>query len=333
MTGPDNASKFALEGLVAVLRMEVRPWGLRAILVAPAQTDTELWNEAESALDATTGHAPFGTAIPSPTTFEVLRRLTVRRQRSPISHARRSMLRTMNLKRAALIVTLLSVGGVAVASAADPGVRSPDPPVTPVFSTPRIIDNPYLPLTKFTRCELRGRADDGTRERSVKTLLKEVKPFDVAGRRVEAAVIRDNAYEDGKLVETTLDSYAQADDGTVYYLGEQVKNLKNGKVVDTNGTWLYGRDTDRMGVAMPADPQPGDRYRFEDVPGVTMESNRVEERGLRAQVDGRIVEDVLRIQEFIQPEGVVEYKTYARGVGVIAEYPPGGRVAYAGCTR
>jgi len=236
----------------------------------------------------------------------------------------------MDLKATAITTILLGAFAVA-ASAADPG--APPPAAAPVFSAPRTIDNPYLPLTTFTRCELRGTADDGTRERSVKTLLQKAKPFDVAGRRVEAAVIRDNAYEDGELVETTLDYYAQADDGTVYYLGEQVKNLKNGKVVDTNGTWLFGRDTDRTGVAMPADPQPGDRYRFEDVPGVTMESNRVEERGLRAKVDGRIVEDVVRIQEFIQPEGAVEHKTYAPGLGVIAEYPPGGRVEYAGCRR
>jgi NAD(P)-dependent dehydrogenase (short-subunit alcohol dehydrogenase family) len=51
MTGPYNASKFALEGLVDALRMEVRPWGVRVILVEPAQTDTDMWREANSALD------------------------------------------------------------------------------------------------------------------------------------------------------------------------------------------------------------------------------------------------------------------------------------------
>jgi NAD(P)-dependent dehydrogenase (short-subunit alcohol dehydrogenase family) len=51
MTGPYNASKFALEGLADALRMEVRPWGVRVVLVEPAQTDTALWREAESALE------------------------------------------------------------------------------------------------------------------------------------------------------------------------------------------------------------------------------------------------------------------------------------------
>jgi NAD(P)-dependent dehydrogenase (short-subunit alcohol dehydrogenase family) len=51
MTGPYNASKFALEGLVDALRMEVRPWGIRVVLVEPAQTDTDMWRDADSALD------------------------------------------------------------------------------------------------------------------------------------------------------------------------------------------------------------------------------------------------------------------------------------------
>jgi NAD(P)-dependent dehydrogenase (short-subunit alcohol dehydrogenase family) len=51
MTGPYNASKFALEGLADALRMEVRPWGVRVVLVEPAQTDTDMWRDANSSLD------------------------------------------------------------------------------------------------------------------------------------------------------------------------------------------------------------------------------------------------------------------------------------------
>ena len=132
-------------------------------------------------------------------------------------------------------------------------------------------------------------------------------------------------------METTLDYFAQGDNGWVYYLGEHVKNLRNGKVVNRKGTWLFGRDTDRLGVAMPAEPKLGQQWRLEDVPGVTMESNRLEETGLRTKVGKTIREDVIRVQEFIQPEGEVEYKLYASGIGTVAEYPPGGRVSFAGC--
>ncbi len=232
---------------------------------------------------------------------------------------------------AKLALCAACVTGIGIAACG--GDSGPQAAKPPAFSNPTKIDNPYLPLTKFKRCEMRGQADDGTKERSVKTVQPVTKPFDVGGRRVEAVVIKDDAYEDGALVESTLDYYAQADDGTVHYLGEDVKNIKDGRVVDTQGSFRYGRDTDVLGVAMPPDPQVGDQYRFEDVPGITIESNRVEERGLRAEVQGRIVTGVIRIQEFIQPEGDLEYKTYAPGLGVIAEYPPGARVEFAGCRR
>jgi NAD(P)-dependent dehydrogenase (short-subunit alcohol dehydrogenase family) len=53
MTGAYNASKFGLEALADSLRMEVRPWGIRVVLVQPAQTDTALWQEAEAEIDRT----------------------------------------------------------------------------------------------------------------------------------------------------------------------------------------------------------------------------------------------------------------------------------------
>ncbi len=228
---------------------------------------------------------------------------------------------------------LLIIGGT-VAAALGAGVAgsgAQSAPPAPAFSDPTAIDNPYMPLTGKRRCELRGKADDGTRERSVKTVLPRTKRFVVAGRQIDAVVIRDDAYEDGRLVEQTFDYFAQSDDGTVYYLGEDVDNIRRGKVVNHHGSWLFGRDTDVPGVAMPADPKLGDQYRLEDVPGITTESDRVEETGMRARVRGRDFSDVIRIQEFSQPDGEIEYKLYAPGVGVIVEYPPDGRITFAGC--
>ncbi|MDT4911401.1 MAG: hypothetical protein QOC66_529 [Pseudonocardiales bacterium] len=51
MTGAYNGSKFALEGIVDALRMELRPWGVGVSLVEPAQTDTDMWRDAEAALE------------------------------------------------------------------------------------------------------------------------------------------------------------------------------------------------------------------------------------------------------------------------------------------
>ncbi|MGH2833158.1 MAG: SDR family NAD(P)-dependent oxidoreductase [Solirubrobacteraceae bacterium] len=51
--GAYNASKFALEGMADALRMELAPWGIRVVLVEPAQTDTDLWRKADAVFDET----------------------------------------------------------------------------------------------------------------------------------------------------------------------------------------------------------------------------------------------------------------------------------------
>jgi NAD(P)-dependent dehydrogenase (short-subunit alcohol dehydrogenase family) len=53
MFAPYNASKFALEGMADALRMELAPWGVRVILIEPAQTDTDLWRNAEQTFTET----------------------------------------------------------------------------------------------------------------------------------------------------------------------------------------------------------------------------------------------------------------------------------------
>jgi hypothetical protein len=68
-----------------------------------------------------------------------------------------------------------------------------------------------------------------------------------------------------------------------------------------------GQATARGAAAGPVfwDPTTIDnRYRFEDVPGVTIESNRVEEVELRNRVAGRLLTDVIWIQESLSNGGL-----------------------------
>ena len=51
LTGAYNASKFALEGMVDSLRLELAPWRIRVVLVEPAQTDTDIWRNAGTDLE------------------------------------------------------------------------------------------------------------------------------------------------------------------------------------------------------------------------------------------------------------------------------------------
>lgn len=237
---------------------------------------------------------------------------------------------------AAVVSGCLLLAGCGSGAATSPdvaGATTSTTAPTPTFSNPGLIDNRYLPLTRSTACVLKGHDVDGVKEKTVRTVLKRTKTFTVGGQVVPTVVVRDDAYAAGELVESTQDYFAQADDGTVYYFGEAVRNIQNGRVVNTNGTWLYGRNTDRLGVAMPPEPQLGQQWHVEDVPGVTTESDRVEETGVRTKVSRWGVRaDVIRISEFIQPEGEVEWKLYASGIGVVAEYEPGAASFFAGCS-
>ncbi len=51
MTGAYNGSKFALEGMADALRVELRPWGIRVILIEPNSTATDLWDKAPERVD------------------------------------------------------------------------------------------------------------------------------------------------------------------------------------------------------------------------------------------------------------------------------------------
>jgi NAD(P)-dependent dehydrogenase (short-subunit alcohol dehydrogenase family) len=46
-----TASKFAIEAIADGLRVEVRQWGIRVVLVEPGSIDTDLWRGAEAQFD------------------------------------------------------------------------------------------------------------------------------------------------------------------------------------------------------------------------------------------------------------------------------------------
>lgn len=53
MLGAYCASKFALEAAADALRLELAPWGVRVVVVEPAQTDTDMWRTADTQAEET----------------------------------------------------------------------------------------------------------------------------------------------------------------------------------------------------------------------------------------------------------------------------------------
>ena len=216
--------------------------------------------------------------------------------------------------KACLAVALATAGGFN-ATAAD------NPPALK-FSHPREITNLYLPLATLKQAILES---DGERvERTVKPDVR--RTFVIAGQTVEALAVEDREFVSGKLAEVTLDYFAQADDGTVYYLGEDVDEYTNGKVTGHSGAWLLGKDTPTPGVLMPAHPRAGDRFKSEDVPRITREQDEVVSLSDTVTVPAGTYANCLKIKE-VASDGDNEYKYYAPGVGCVKEVESGGELS------
>ncbi|MGH3043062.1 MAG: hypothetical protein ACRDNG_15240 [Gaiellaceae bacterium] len=182
----------------------------------------------------------------------------------------------------------------------------------PTFSDPTNVTNPLFPVSRQESVLLLGRVD-GQPFRTEVTLLPETRIIAWQGQRVETLVSQYVAYLGGRIHEVAYDFYAQDDAGAVWYFGEDVFNFKDGVIVDTHGTWIAGKDGPAA-MIMPADPQVGDVYRPENIPGLVFEEVTVKSVG--RTLDGPLgpVESGLVIEE-LHMDGTTEGKTFGPGYG------------------
>ncbi len=122
----------------------------------------------------------------------------------------------------------------------------------------------------------------------------------------------------GKLKEVTIDYFAQDDAGTVYYLGEDVNNYRDGKVVGHEGAWEVGKASAKLGVLLPASPKVGDKFQPENVPGVTTEDDEVISTTETVKTAMGTYKNCIKVKETLS-DGGIEYKVYAKGVGMIVD--------------
>jgi hypothetical protein len=182
----------------------------------------------------------------------------------------------------------------------------------PSFSDPTSITNPLFPVTEDSSNLLLGTVD-GQPFRTEVTLLPNTRIIEWGGRPVETMVSQYVAYLGGRLHEVAYDFYAQADDGSVWYFGEDVFNFRDGAVADTHGTWIAGKDGPAA-MIMPADPHVGDVYRPENIPGFVFEEVTVKSVGQTLQGPVGPIDGGLLIEE-LHMDGNLEDKTFAPGYG------------------
>jgi hypothetical protein len=177
-----------------------------------------------------------------------------------------------------------------------------------------VIDNPYLPMAPGTTYIYRGTNKDGTALRNRVNVTHDTRL--VMG--VTTIVVRDREYEDGDLVEDTLDFFAQDKAGNVWYFGEQSREIEDGQVVSTEGSWEAGVNGAKPGILMRARPGIGDQYQQESAPGIAEDGARVLSLRARARTPFATFGRALKTEEFnpLEP-GALEHKFYAPGIGFV----------------
>jgi hypothetical protein len=212
-----------------------------------------------------------------------------------------------------------------VSAVIDPGDGGSYSPVIDAADFVDVIDNPFMPYPVGAHWRYEGQSDGEV----------EVIDITVTGERrmvmgVSAFVVRDTVTIGGQLVEDTYDWFAQDSEGNVWYLGEDVKDYENGKLVSTAGSWEAGVDGALPGIVMPAAPAVGDAYRQEFYAGEAEDMMKITAVGAALAVGAGSFDDVVTTHDWspLDPD-TVEEKSYARGVGKIREVKIAGGDGFA----
>jgi len=212
--------------------------------------------------------------------------------------------------RCALACLLLVLLGAGCSSGGGAGL--------PVFDAQRFgtaVDNLYFPLEPGTTYVFEADTEDGLERVEV-----EITDQTRVVMGVTCVVVHAREYLDGELVEDTFDWFAQDLDGNVWYFGEDSKEIENGVVVSTEGSWEAGVDGARPGIIMLAAPWIGVTYEQEYAPGVAEDMATVVGLSDTATTPLGSFTGCVRTEDFTPLEpGVMEEKFYAPGLGVVLE--------------
>jgi hypothetical protein len=220
---------------------------------------------------------------------------------------------------------LLSLAITLVLAVAPPGGQKAAPlkPPIPVFDPvgfTSVVDNPYFPLRPGTVLVYEMRAGKTT---EVDTVVVTRETRTVLG--VTAVVVRDRTYQGGKLVEESCDWYAQDRKGNVWSLGEDTKDLRDGQVVSTAGSWEAGKDSACAGIVMPAVLENGMQYRKAYRRGRVEDLAEVQSLDAKASVLKDTFTACVETEEWSPLErGARERNVYAPGVGLVMRRTAGG---------
>jgi hypothetical protein len=239
--------------------------------------------------------------------------------------------------RAALCVALPIVAVVVAACGSDGGgdhraaatatdatpaaATGPGPPAVGAKVDHRLFPLPAGRVMVLVGRELDTETGERIATRSVARVLR--RKAHVAGVRATVVAVKD--FEDGELVESTHDFYAQRRDGSVLYLGERVNDIEGGKVVGHGGQWVAGRNGAKPGLFMPAHPRLGRSFAQERAPGVAEDTSTIVAIGRTVRTPVGTFAGCVKTRDYSPLDKLSEFKFYCPRVGLVREDVTGGR--------
>lgn len=217
-----------------------------------------------------------------------------------------------------LFVFIIITTGFQLISCEKDEERNKDEYYLPILNPDDFVDsitNTYLPFIPGKVYTYEGQTDEG-KETTVVTVTSDKKT--ILG--IDCIVVHDVVSLEGNIIEDTYDWYAQDINGNIWYLGEDSKEIENGVVVGTEGSWEAGVDGAQAGIVMPAVPLLGIPYRQEYYFNEAEDWGKVIETGLSLTINYGTFTDCIKTEEWtpLEPE-ILENKYYAPGIGVIKE--------------
>jgi hypothetical protein len=146
------------------------------------------------------------------------------------------------------------------------GGDSYDPTIDPAHFVSGV-DNRFFPLVPGTVFDYAVQETDETVRVTVTTQTRVV-------MGVTCVVVHDVASAGGAVIEDTFDWYAQDDQGTVWYFGEDTTAFEGG-ATSKEGSWEAGVDGAKPGIVMLGTPAVGERYRQEFLEGEAEDEGEV----------------------------------------------------------
>ena len=231
------------------------------------------------------------------------------------------------MNRCAVLLAGLAPATALLAACGDgDGKQTPTPTLNPADFQAGV-DNPFFPLSSLGLTVFEGEEPDPDTGETLQVRIEaKVLPDTDIVAGIEVTVVEDKAFENGELVESTLDYYAQHKDGTVYYLGERVDDYENGKVVGHAGRWLAGEGDNQPGIFMPAEPKLGDEFEQERAPGIAEDRSKVIAVDQTVTTRAGTFSGCIKTEDFNPLDNLTEFKYYCPNVGFVREDIENGQI-------